>query len=129
MSVKPCLVCVASDAFFGVWESGFSPPEETSLSPVFRWMHRSCTDFLCVLKLSRWFVPTQFSHLKTLYKGVITEEGAMSRSRSFNRFHHYVAWQKRRGLRSFLPQLQMDFEYYGVAHRSQPRHAQQAEMT
>ena len=37
----------------------------------------------------------------------------MSRSRSFNRFHRYLARQKRRGLRSVLPQFQMDFEYYG----------------
>ena len=37
----------------------------------------------------------------------------MSRSRSFNRFHRYLARQKRRGLRSALPQHQMDFEYYG----------------
>ena len=43
-----------------------------------------------------------------------TIEGAcMSRSRSFNRFHRYLARQKRRGLRSVLPQFQMDFEYYG----------------
>ena len=37
----------------------------------------------------------------------------MSRSRSFNRFHRYLARQKRRGLRSVLPQFQMDFEIYG----------------
>ena len=30
----------------------------------------------------------------------------MSRSRSFNRFHRYLAQQKRRGLRAVLPQLQ-----------------------
>ena len=30
----------------------------------------------------------------------------MSRSRSFNRFHRYLAQQKRRGLRSVLTQLQ-----------------------
>ncbi len=30
----------------------------------------------------------------------------MSRSRSFNRFHRYLARQKRRGLRAVLPQLQ-----------------------
>ena len=30
----------------------------------------------------------------------------MSRSRSFNRFHRYLARQKRRGLRSVLPQFQ-----------------------
>ena len=29
----------------------------------------------------------------------------MSRSRSFNRFHRYLARQKRRGLRSVLPQF------------------------
>ena len=37
----------------------------------------------------------------------------MSRSRSYNRFHRYLARQKRRGLRSVLPQYQVDFEYYG----------------
>ena len=37
----------------------------------------------------------------------------LSRSRSFNRFHRYLARQKRRGLRSVLPQFQMDFEIYG----------------
>ena len=66
-----------------------------------------------MLQLSRWFVPTQFSPLKTPYNGGTTEGGAMSRSRSFNRFHRYLARQKRRGLRSVLPQFQMDFEYYG----------------
>ncbi len=30
----------------------------------------------------------------------------MSRSRSFNRFHRYLARQKRRGLRTVLPQFQ-----------------------
>ena len=30
----------------------------------------------------------------------------MSRSRSFNRFHRYLARHKRRGLRSVLPQFQ-----------------------
>ena len=30
----------------------------------------------------------------------------MSRSRSFNRFHRYLARQKRRGLRAALPQFQ-----------------------
>ena len=30
----------------------------------------------------------------------------MSRSRSFNRFHRYLAQQKRRGLRAVLPQFQ-----------------------
>ena len=38
----------------------------------------------------------------------------MSRSRSYNRFHRYLARQKRRGLRSVLPQYQMEFEYYGT---------------
>ena len=37
----------------------------------------------------------------------------MSRSRSLNRFNRFLARQKRRGLRSVLPQFQMDFEYYG----------------
>ena len=30
----------------------------------------------------------------------------MSRSKSFNRFHRYLARQKRRGLRAVLPQFQ-----------------------
>ena len=30
----------------------------------------------------------------------------MSRSRSFNRFHRFLAQQKRRGLRAVLPQFQ-----------------------
>ena len=30
----------------------------------------------------------------------------MSRSRSFNRFHRYLARQRRRGLRAVLPQFQ-----------------------
>jgi len=37
----------------------------------------------------------------------------MSRSRSFNRFHRYLARQKRRGLRSVLPQFRMDSDYDG----------------
>ena len=51
--------------------------------------------------------------IRDSYKGTTTEGGAMSRSRSFNRFHRYLARQKRRGLRAVLPQFQMDFEYYG----------------
>ena len=51
--------------------------------------------------------------LKTHYNGVTTEGGAMSRSRSFNRFHRYLARQKRHGLRTVLPQFDVDFEYYG----------------
>ena len=35
----------------------------------------------------------------------------MSRSRSFNRFHRYLARQKRRGLRAVLPQLQDAHEH------------------
>ena len=35
----------------------------------------------------------------------------MSRSRSFNRFHRYLARQKRRGLRDVLPQFQDAREY------------------
>ena len=45
--------------------------------------------------------------------GDTIEEVSMGRSRSFNRFHRYLARQKRRGLRSVLPQFQMDFESYG----------------
>ena len=36
----------------------------------------------------------------------------MSRSRSFNRFHRYLARQKRRGLRAVLPQLQDAREHH-----------------
>ena len=32
----------------------------------------------------------------------------MARSRAFNRFHRFLARQKRRGLRSVLPQFRMD---------------------
>ena len=35
----------------------------------------------------------------------------MSRSRSFNRFHRYLAQQKRRGLRAVLPQFQDSLDY------------------
>ena len=35
----------------------------------------------------------------------------MSRSRSFNRFHRYLARQKRRGLRAVLPQFQAAREH------------------
>ena len=38
----------------------------------------------------------------------------MSRSRSYNRFHRYLARQKRCGLRSVLPQYQKEYEYYGT---------------
>ena len=49
----------------------------------------------------------------------------MSRSRSFNRFHRYLARQKRRGLRAVLPQFQDAREHQespanssdGVLHR------------
>ena len=35
----------------------------------------------------------------------------MSRSRSFNRFHRYLAQQKRRGLRAVLPQFEDSYEH------------------
>ena len=35
----------------------------------------------------------------------------MSRSRSVNRFHRYLARQKRRGLRAVLPQFQDALEH------------------
>ena len=38
----------------------------------------------------------------------------MSRSRSFNRFHRYLARQKRRGLRSALPRFQDHTEVIGL---------------
>ncbi len=37
----------------------------------------------------------------------------MSRSRSFNRFHRYLARQKRRGLRTALPRFRNDQEVMG----------------
>ena len=37
----------------------------------------------------------------------------MSRSRSFNRFHRYLARQKRHGLRSALPRFRDDQEVMG----------------
>ena len=63
--------------------------------------------------LPRWFVSTQFSSLEPHYNGDTIEGVSIGRSRSFNRFHRYLARQKRRGLRSVLPQFQMDFESYG----------------
>ena len=38
----------------------------------------------------------------------------MSRSRSFNRFHRHLARQKRRGLRSVLPQYRDDQQVLGA---------------
>ena len=38
----------------------------------------------------------------------------MSRSRSFNRFHRYLARQKRRGLRTALPRFQEGLEVIGT---------------
>ena len=38
----------------------------------------------------------------------------MSRSRSFNRFHRYLARQKRRGLRSDLPRFREDTDVMGT---------------
>jgi len=49
----------------------------------------------------------------------------MSRSRSFNRFHRYLARQKRRGLRAVLPQFQDAREHQespaDTAHRYRRR--------
>ena len=42
----------------------------------------------------------------------------MSRSRSFNRFHRYLAQQKRRGLRAVLPQFQDAREHQGSPAKS-----------
>ncbi len=39
-----------------------------------------------------------------MYNGGTTEGVAMNRSRSFNRFHRYLARQKRHGLKAVLPQ-------------------------
>jgi hypothetical protein len=38
----------------------------------------------------------------------------MSRSRSFNRFHRYLARQKRRGLRTALPQFREELDAIGA---------------
>ncbi len=38
----------------------------------------------------------------------------MSRSRSFNRFHRYLARQKRRGLRAVLPRFREELEVMGA---------------
>ena len=38
----------------------------------------------------------------------------MSRSRSFNRFHRYLARQKRRGLRTALPRFREELDVIGV---------------
>ena len=38
----------------------------------------------------------------------------MSRSRSFNRFHRYLARQKRRGLRAALPRFREELEVIGA---------------
>ena len=38
----------------------------------------------------------------------------MSRSRSYNRSHRYLARQTRRVLRSVMPQYQIEYEYYGT---------------
>ena len=53
-------------------------------------------------------------NLKTHYNGVTTEGEAMARSRAFNRFHRFLARQKRRGLRSALPQFQLNSDSYGA---------------
>ncbi|WP_392346734.1 hypothetical protein [Parasynechococcus sp.] len=42
----------------------------------------------------------------------------MSRSRSFNRFHRYLARQKRRGLRAVLPQFQDAREHHASSANS-----------
>ena len=44
----------------------------------------------------------------------------MSRSRSFNRFHRYLARQKRRGLRAVLPQFQDAREPVSYTHLTLP---------
>ena len=38
----------------------------------------------------------------------------MSRSRSFNRFHRYLARQKRRGLKTALPRFREELDVIGV---------------
>ena len=47
----------------------------------------------------------------------------MSRSRSFNRFHRYLARQKRRGLRAVLPQFQDAHE-----HQERPANSSDGEL-
>ena len=53
-----------------------------------------------------WWDPSRILNLMTHYNTVPTEEGTMARSRAINRFHRYLARQKRRDLRSALPQFQ-----------------------
>ena len=55
-----------------------------------------------------WWDPSRILNLRTHYNVVPTEGGTMARSRAFNRFHRYLARQKRRDLRSALPQVQSD---------------------
>ena len=55
-----------------------------------------------------WWDPSRILNLRTHYNEVPTEAGTMARSRAFNRFHRYLARQKRRDLRSALPQVQSD---------------------
>ena len=52
-----------------------------------------------------WWDPSRILNLRTHYNEVPTEAGTMARSRAFNRFHRYLARQKRRDLRSALPQV------------------------
>ena len=53
-----------------------------------------------------WWDPSRILNLMTHYNSVPTEGGTMGRSRAFNRFHRYLARQKRHDLRSALPQFQ-----------------------
>ena len=55
-----------------------------------------------------WWDPSRILNLRTHYNEFPTEAGTMARSRAFNRFHRYLARQKRRDLRSALPQVQSD---------------------
>ena len=51
---------------------------------------------------------------KTPYNGLTTEGGAMARTRGYNRFHRFLARQKRRSLRSVLPRFQMENDTHGA---------------
>ena len=53
-------------------------------------------------------------NLRTHYNEVPTEGRTLARGRTFNRFHRYLARQKRRDLRSALPQFQLINDTYGA---------------
>ena len=61
-----------------------------------------------------WWDPSRILNLRTHYDEIPTAEETMARSRAFNRFHRYLARQKRRDLRSNLPQFKPNNDSYGA---------------